>query len=162
MIGRALAVVAGADPVVAALAGTGDADLPPLELDQLDEVRSNVLARLAGELETPVRLGRRGAVTGAHVAGCQWPLATWVDTPDDECVDEAGVKKAFGCPDADTDRVPDYRDECPDKPIAEKADPRRSNTYDGARSEAAKYTTLDPPTQLPATTWMPSPLIRST
>src|SRR4051794_23099917 len=35
--------------------------------------------------------------------------------------------------------------------------PRRSKTTVGARRGAGNYTPLDPPTQLPATTWTPSP-----
>ncbi len=46
---------------------------------------------------------------------------------EDECPVVPGPVASFGCPDGDNDRVPDHRDDCPDRKCDERADPKRSD-----------------------------------
>lgn len=46
---------------------------------------------------------------------------------EDACPDDPGPRETLGCPDRDDDRVPDFRDECPDVAGDPRADPATSN-----------------------------------
>ena len=88
IISDALASIAGADPIVEALAGAGEPPGPYVELGQLDLVRSEILDVVGKRCRERAHLARSGPMTLARLGDYGWPFAVWVDAPDDHCADE--------------------------------------------------------------------------
>ncbi len=88
VIRSALTMVAGDDPIVEAITAAPHARRVDAHLDQLAAVRSAVLSQLDPERLGELMIVHSAATTDAVPFGRSVPVASWVDTPTEECIAE--------------------------------------------------------------------------